>query len=54
MILTVGIGCVVVMIMKGPSYVADGYWVSHSDRPRQQMESNAEAKARRTVNTDQN
>jgi hypothetical protein len=54
MILTVGIGCVVVMIMKGPSYVADGYWVSHSDQPRQQTESNADASARTRVYTDQN
>jgi hypothetical protein len=54
MLLTVGIGCVVVMIMKGPSYVADGYWVSHSDQPRQELESNAEANERRTVRTDQN
>jgi hypothetical protein len=54
MILTVGIGCVVVMIMKGPGYVADGYWVSHSDRPRQEAESNAEASDRRRVHTDQN
>jgi hypothetical protein len=22
------------MLMKGPAYVADGYEVSHSDRPR--------------------
>ena len=33
-ILTVGIGCVVVFIMKGPAYAADSYKVSHSDRPR--------------------
>ena len=35
MVATVGIGCVIVMIMKGPGYVADGYRVSHSDEPRQ-------------------
>ena len=34
MVLTIGIGCVIVMIMKGPAYVADGYPVSHSDRPQ--------------------
>ena len=34
MVLTVGIGCVIVMLMKGPGYVADGYPVSHSDRPK--------------------
>ena len=31
---TVAIGCVVVWIMKGPAYVADGFEVSHSDAPR--------------------
>lgn len=34
MVLTVGIGCVVVMVMKGPAYEADSYIVSHSDHPR--------------------
>jgi hypothetical protein len=33
-VLTIAIGCVVVMLMKGPAYVADGLAVSHSDRPR--------------------
>jgi len=33
-IVTVGIGCIVVFIMKGPAYAADSYEVSHSDRPR--------------------
>lgn len=32
-VLTVGIGCVIVMLMKGPAYVADGFEVSHSDLP---------------------
>jgi len=32
--LTVTIGCVIVWIMKGPAYVADGFEVSHSDTPR--------------------
>ena len=32
-VLTVGIGCVIVWLMKGPAYVADGYEVSHSDKP---------------------
>ena len=32
--LTVGIGCVIVWLMKGPAYVADGYEVSHSDKPK--------------------
>lgn len=33
-VFTVGIGCIVVFIMKGPAYAADSYEVSHSDRPR--------------------
>jgi hypothetical protein len=37
-VLTVAIGCVVVMLMKGPGYVADGLEVSHSDRPRKDAE----------------
>ncbi len=31
--LTLTCGCVIVWMMKGPAYVADGYEVSHSDRP---------------------
>jgi hypothetical protein len=34
-VVTVGIGCVIVMVMKGPAYAADSYPVSHSDRPLQ-------------------
>ncbi len=37
-VLTVAIGCVVVMLMKGPGYVADGLEVSHSDHPRKEVE----------------
>ena len=33
-IFTIGIGCFVVMVMKGPAYVADRYDVSDSERPR--------------------
>lgn len=33
-VLTVAIGCVIVWLMKGPAYVADGYHVSHSDQPK--------------------
>ncbi len=33
--LTVGIFCIIVWLMKGPAYVADGYEVSHSDKPRE-------------------
>jgi hypothetical protein len=29
----VGIGCVIVMLMKGPAYVADPYALPDSDRP---------------------
>ncbi len=35
LVVTAGIGCVIVMVMKGPAYAADSYAVSHSDRPRQ-------------------
>ena len=34
MVLTVGIGCAIVMVMKGPGYVADAYPLSHSDQPK--------------------
>ena len=34
LVLTVAIGCVIVMLMKGPAYVADAYEMPHSDRPR--------------------
>ena len=34
LVLTVTIGCVIVWLMKGPAYVADGYEVSHSDAPK--------------------
>lgn len=33
-VLTLVIGCVIVWLMKGPAYVADGYEVSHSDQPK--------------------
>ena len=33
-VLTVTIGCIIVWLMKGPAYVADGYNVSHSDKPK--------------------
>ena len=38
-VLTAAIGCVVVMAMKGPAYVADGLAVSHSDKPRAASEN---------------
>ena len=34
MVLTVAIGCAIVMVMKGPGYVADAYPLSHRDQPR--------------------
>jgi hypothetical protein len=34
LVLTLSIGCVIVWLMKGPAYVADGLEVSHSDKPR--------------------
>jgi hypothetical protein len=47
MVVTVGIGCVIVMVMKGPSYHADSYPISHSDAPRAQQQTRAEAQAQR-------
>ena len=38
-VLTIAIGCVVVIIMKGPGYVADAYPVAHANTPRQQADS---------------
>ena len=43
MVFTVAIGCVIVMVMKGPGYVADSYPVSHADRPRATVETAEEA-----------
>ncbi len=34
LVLIVSMGCVIVWIMKGPAYVADGFEVSHSDNPK--------------------
>lgn len=33
LVLTLGIGCVIVMLMKGPAFVADGLEVPHTDNP---------------------
>ena len=33
-VLTVAIGCFVVLMMKGPAYVADAYELDDSERPR--------------------
>lgn len=38
-IVTVGIGSIIVFVMKGPGYAADSYEVSHADRPRQSRNS---------------
>lgn len=38
-VFTIAIGCVVVMLMKGPGYVADPLEVSHSDQPRKSVET---------------
>ena len=37
LVLTVAIGCVIVWLMKGPAYVADGLEVSHSDKDRKSV-----------------
>lgn len=34
LVLVVTIGCIIVWLMKGPAYVADGFDVSHSDLPK--------------------
>ncbi len=52
MLLTLAIGCVIVMVMKGPGYVADGYKVSHSDRPREMQQTDEEAATARAYGAD--
>ena len=47
MVITLAIGCFIVMAMKGPGYVADGYLLPHSDQPRTTSETIGEAKANR-------
>lgn len=47
MVITVAIGCFIVMAMKGPGYVADGYLLPHSDQPRTTSETIGQAKANR-------
>lgn len=34
LVLTLAIGCAIVMVMKGPAYVADAYHLPDSDTPR--------------------
>lgn len=49
---TVAIGCIIVMVMKGPSYQADSYPLSHSDQPRTTPETDEEAAAKRPTDGD--
>jgi hypothetical protein len=51
MVITVGIGCIIVMVMKGPNYQADSYPLSHSDAPRAQQQTHSEAQAQRSADT---
>jgi hypothetical protein len=37
LVFTAGIGCIIVMLMKGPAYVADGYPMPESDRPAPEL-----------------
>lgn len=39
-VLTVAIGCYVVVVMKGPHYAADSYPVEHANRPSPKNDSN--------------
>ena len=41
-VVTVAIGCIVVMIMKGPGYVADGYALDAADKPAPEREQDAQ------------
>ena len=47
MVATAAIGCLIVRIMKGPGYVADGYQLQHSEQPRTTFQTQAEAAALR-------
>ena len=38
-VFTVAIGCVIVIVMKGPAYVADAYKLKDSEHPREDDES---------------
>ena len=40
-VFTIAIGCVIVMLMKGPAYVADRYPLSDADEPRRDREDHA-------------
>lgn len=43
MVLTVAIGCGIVMVMKGPGFAADSYRVPHANQPRKTPETDEEA-----------
>lgn len=43
---TVAIGCLIVMIMKGPAYVADRYPLIDASEPRQESENNPDRDTR--------
>lgn len=53
MLLTLAMGCVIVMVMKGPGYVADGYQLSHRDRPRETPQTDEEAASARAYRTEE-
>lgn len=39
-VFTVAIGCIVVVLMKGPAYVADAYELDDADRPERDNKNN--------------
>jgi len=41
-VFTVAIGAFIVLVMKGPAYVADAYPLSHADRPASDPKADAE------------
>ncbi len=42
-VFTVAIGCIIVMVMKGPAYVADAYELNAADQPAPKRESMSQA-----------
>lgn len=43
-VITLGIGCFIVIVMKGPGYVADGYELPDSDKPVNDTEASSSEK----------
>lgn len=43
LVLTLAIGCVIVMVMKGPAYVADPYFLDGTQQPLQRQNANEPA-----------